>query len=345
MRHYARNIGDLAAATRGLDLLHRGAYDALLDAYYLTERPLPADTRECYLLADARSPAERRAVDAVLARFFTLQADGYHQKRCDAELERFSEKSEKARASAMLSVAARERSNVELRRVRMAAARAKGTHTKDEWSALVSTCGDRCVRCGTLGPVVRDHIVPVYQGGSDGLDNLQPLCASCNSSKGPESVDHRPRDWRANVERTLSERSTVVELPTTHDPRTIKPKVKTKGAVAASPLPGWLPIEAWSAFLDARTAMKAKPTERAKALLIDELAKLREQGHDPRAVLEQSTQRSWRGLFPVKHDARGNGKADHRTAFADAILGATPHEHRPDNADPRDISGEAERVA
>ena len=93
MRHYARNIGDLAAATRGLDLLHRGAYDALLDAYYLNERPLPADARECYRLADARSPAERRAVDACLARFFVLHADGYHQKRCDAELARWAAKS------------------------------------------------------------------------------------------------------------------------------------------------------------------------------------------------------------------------------------------------------------
>lgn len=100
MRHYARNIGDLAAATRGLDLLHRGAYDALLDAYYLSERPLPLDHNECYLLADARSPVERRAVDAMLARFFYRADDGYRQKRCDRELARFNEKSEKARASA-----------------------------------------------------------------------------------------------------------------------------------------------------------------------------------------------------------------------------------------------------
>lgn len=99
MRHYARNIGDLAAATRGLDLLHRGAYDALLDAYYLAERPLPLEAAERYRLADARSAAERRAVDAMLARFFTRQADGYHQKRCDAEIERQHIKSEQARSA------------------------------------------------------------------------------------------------------------------------------------------------------------------------------------------------------------------------------------------------------
>lgn len=100
MRYYTRNIGDLAAATRGLDLLHRGAYDALLDAYYLLEQPLPLDHRECYLLADARSPAERRAVDDIIARFFERCEDGYRQRRCDRELARIGAKSEKARASA-----------------------------------------------------------------------------------------------------------------------------------------------------------------------------------------------------------------------------------------------------
>lgn len=93
MRYYQRNIGDLAAATRGLDLVHRGAYDALLDAYYLSERPLPLDRAECYRLADARSPAERRAVDYCLGVFFVQSDDGYRQPRCERELERLRAKS------------------------------------------------------------------------------------------------------------------------------------------------------------------------------------------------------------------------------------------------------------
>ncbi len=50
-----------------------------------------------------------------------------------------------------------------------------------------------CVRCGDHGQT-KDHIVPIYQGGSDGLDNLQPLCLRCNAAKGPEAIDHRLPD-------------------------------------------------------------------------------------------------------------------------------------------------------
>lgn len=82
---------------------------------------------------------------------------------------------------------------------RLAAARAKGRHTEAEWSALVAFCGTRCVKCGAEGKLVKDHIVPIYQGGSDGIENLQPLCVRCNSAKGPDDTDHRPADWRQCV--------------------------------------------------------------------------------------------------------------------------------------------------
>lgn len=80
-----------------------------------------------------------------------------------------------------------------LRSKRMAVAREKGMHTKNEWAEMKSFFGE-CVRCngksGLLN-IERDHIIPVYQGGSDSIRNIQPFCARCNASKGPETVDYR----------------------------------------------------------------------------------------------------------------------------------------------------------
>lgn len=46
--------------------------------------------------------------------------------------------------------------------------------------------GFKCVECGATKEDTRlhiDHILPVSQGGSDEMDNLQTLCESCNLSK------------------------------------------------------------------------------------------------------------------------------------------------------------------
>ena len=40
-----------------------------------------------------------------------------------------------------------------------------------------------CLRCGALGGLVIDHILPVLQGGTNDPDNLQTLCRRCNSLK------------------------------------------------------------------------------------------------------------------------------------------------------------------
>lgn len=80
--------------------------------------------------------------------------------------------------------------NARLRRERVAAARRLGRHTRDEWSDLVAVFMGRCVSCGEAGET-KDHIEPLYVGGADSIDNLQPLCGSCNSRRGPIMTDHR----------------------------------------------------------------------------------------------------------------------------------------------------------
>lgn len=58
-----------------------------------------------------------------------------------------------------------------------------GHHTEEEWLSLLAKCGGRCLRCGTSDDIQRDHILPLSRGGNDLIENIQPLCGTCNKSK------------------------------------------------------------------------------------------------------------------------------------------------------------------
>lgn len=100
MNYYEHHIGDYAQATAHLSFVEDAAYSRLIRKYYAEEKPLPADLRAVQRLVGARSKEEREAVQVVLEEFFVLEADGWHNKRCDIELAKVQEKKEKARASA-----------------------------------------------------------------------------------------------------------------------------------------------------------------------------------------------------------------------------------------------------
>jgi 5-methylcytosine-specific restriction endonuclease McrA len=78
----------------------------------------------------------------------------------------------------------------------------QGEHfTGREWLALVDRFGGACLACGTVpGPetppeegLTVDHITPLSLGGSNHIENIQPLCAACNNAKGATVQDYRER--------------------------------------------------------------------------------------------------------------------------------------------------------
>ena len=61
---------------------------------------------------------------------------------------------------------------------------------------MVAACGFACVRCGASEVrLTKDHVVPISRGGSNAIENIQPLCKACNCSKGVSAEDYRPSDW------------------------------------------------------------------------------------------------------------------------------------------------------
>ena len=68
-----------------------------------------------------------------------------------------------------------------------------GNHTRGEWEALKEAIGYECLSCKRKEPDIKltqDHIVPVSKAGTDDIENIQPLCRSCNSRKNNRIIKY-----------------------------------------------------------------------------------------------------------------------------------------------------------
>lgn len=60
----------------------------------------------------------------------------------------------------------------------------KGKVTLIEWRQKLLEVNGVCANCGTKDGIEMDHIIPISKGGPHNIINIQPLCRSCNASKG-----------------------------------------------------------------------------------------------------------------------------------------------------------------
>ena len=74
---------------------------------------------------------------------------------------------------------------------RTAKTNAGGSFSAAEWKALCKKCKHLCLCCGKRKKLTADHVVPVSKGGTSNIDNIQPLCGPCNSSKRDKTTDYR----------------------------------------------------------------------------------------------------------------------------------------------------------
>lgn len=89
------------------------------------------------------------------------------------------------------------RYNSHTRRARLR--KVKGSYTQQEWIKLLESFNNRCASCNVedkptrWGKLTIDHIIPISKGGSNSIDNIQPLCYHCNYTKYTKIINYRSR--------------------------------------------------------------------------------------------------------------------------------------------------------
>lgn len=68
--------------------------------------------------------------------------------------------------------------------------------TSSEFNDLKKKYSGKCLCCAAIeGDVVLtpDHVCPISLGGDNSMENIQPLCVSCNSKKNTKHLDYRTK--------------------------------------------------------------------------------------------------------------------------------------------------------
>jgi hypothetical protein len=109
---------------------------------------------------------------------------------------------------------------------------------------------------------------------------------------------------------------TVEQEPTEEEPLGYQDEnLSTPPAPAPTPtpdskleIPPFINKKTWGDFIEMRMKLEPQPTKKDLEYILKTLNKLKEDGDDPNAVLEQSIMNGWKGVFALHSKGVAHGK-------------------------------------
>lgn len=140
----------------------------------------------------AADPKKARAIELKSSRKNSAQRAAYTSEWRKTNADRVQAYSQQYRKANLAAVKEKERAyraeKPHIRAALEAGRRARkrgalGKWSEAEWLAVLEMYGHRCRNCAASEGLTFDHIEPLARGGTNWIDNIQPLCKSCNSQK------------------------------------------------------------------------------------------------------------------------------------------------------------------
>ncbi len=153
---------------------------------YWAQYKLRIDRREYHRSYRIQNIEKVRAKDRLFGH--SPQKRAYSKRRYQQTREQQIANSTRWRKNNLARCAAREARRRTLKTL------AGGSYTVAEWEDLKAKYTYSCLCCRKQEPEIKltaDHIIPVTKGGSSNIDNIQPLCGTCNTRKRTRIIDYR----------------------------------------------------------------------------------------------------------------------------------------------------------
>jgi len=130
---------------------------------------------------------------------------------------------------------------------------------------------------------------------SRGFEEENPL----NLEAKPSHLERKPSHLEAETLSPVRDKTleTSVKQPLE--------KQKVTKLFDMGPMPEWLSVRTWLAFVEMRRTIRKPMTEHAADLIIRRLAELKAEGYDPEEVLNQSIRNSWQDVFELRETRNG----------------------------------------